>query len=86
MRRFFHNQNEVDAVQVAAKDTDEFVVEKIISHVGDIRHKSTLRFKVQWAGYDEPTLEPFENLKDVGVFHDYLKHVGAQSLIPVRYR
>ena len=64
-------------MQTAVTDyLDEFVVESILAHKGNLRApRKHLVFLVKWAGYDDPaenTWEPNDNIKDNVVFQDYL--------------
>lgn len=63
------------AREIAARDTDEFEVDRIVSHRGDPKKKSTLRFVVQWKGYepDEATEEPYQNVRELEALDVYLR-------------
>jgi len=71
--------------RVRVEDTVEYPVEAILSHKGRKCNIQTMKFLVKWAGYGskENTWEPFDGLKEVGTFQDYLKGcVSLSSLIP----
>jgi transposase InsO family protein len=66
------------AVDTAARDSDEWEVERIVSHSGS--SKRTLRFKIRWTGYDSSfdsdlTLRQVQELR---ALDDYL--VGHPAL------
>ena len=51
----------------------EFIVEKILGHIGSTDNLKKMKFTVKWLGYDAPTVEPYNNLKNNVVLHDYLE-------------
>jgi hypothetical protein len=55
-------------------DSEEFEVDKIVRHEGDIKNLKNMRFLVKWKGYDsdEDTLEPIKNLIDNTHFRKYV--------------
>ena len=66
------------AVDTAARDTQEWEVEKIISHTGS--SKRSLRFKIRWSGYD-PSFDSdltLRQVQDLRALDDYL--VGHPAL------
>ena len=51
-----------------------YTIEKITGlrgNVGDSR--AELRFKVYWTGFKEPTWEPCQSIKNLGVFREYVR-------------
>jgi hypothetical protein len=56
-------------------DEIEYPVEAILKHKGRKCNLQTMKFLVKWAGFGtkENTWEPFDGLKEVGIFHEYLK-------------
>lgn len=43
-----------DPVAIAARDHDEYIIQSIVEHQGDLnKKKSDLQFRVRWAGLDE---------------------------------
>ena len=67
---------------------DEYFVEKILAHRGDIGRLKTLTFHVKWRGYDESfnSWEPWKNLRETEQLHRYLIANGMQRLIPAKFR
>jgi len=67
---------------------DEFVVEKIVSHLVD-EASGELRFEVKWEGYDkksERTWEPEENLETASeILKSYLDSIGGKEKIMADY-
>ena len=49
------------------RDRDEFYVEKILAHNGDVGRLKTLAFHVKWRGFDESfnSWEPWKNLREI---------------------
>ena len=75
--------------ELAARDSDEFVVEFIVDHrnkgLGKKKFlKSDLEFKVRWLGYDEcdDSWIPYSEAKDLEALDLYLKdHVELHKLL-----
>ena len=79
-----------DPLQVALRDTGNlFQVSQISGYKGKINGpKSQLFFLVHWVGYDEPTWEPWGNLRSNIKFHEYLRthrNKSLQKLLPPQY-
>jgi hypothetical protein len=72
-----------DPLAIAAKDYQEFGVERIIKHAGDIRRPSSLDFLVRWTGYDESEdlWLPWKELRTNVKLHDYLRDKGLTPLL-----
>ena len=51
LRIFKFNPHNVDPLDVARHDYDEFFVEKVVAHEGDFQKVSTLYFQVRWRAY-----------------------------------
>ena len=77
----------VDPVNVAAMDDQEFFVERILAHEGNLNKVSSLRFKVRWTGYgaEDDTWEPWKNLRDTDQLHAYLRSINQERLIPKKF-
>jgi hypothetical protein len=79
------NTNPLD---VARKDYLEFFIEAILKHSGN-RHskKSNLRFYIKWLGYEEDhnSWEPYSNIRDMTVCHEYLRSRGMANHIPKKF-
>ncbi len=76
------------AVTVARKDKEEFVVQAIIRHIGDPKRKTGMDFLVRWEGYDDShnLWLPWNSLRNNSVLHEYLQSKGLRSLIPTKFR
>ena len=91
LREFFHDKERVNPVEIAMKDTDQFLVESILDHRGYSGHRndrktSRLEFLVKWVGYPEPEWLPWRNLYANSIAHDYMKlHPTLRKVIPKRY-
>lgn len=71
------------ALQLAEPDHDEFVVESILDHRGDVRRKSSLEFKVHWLGYeqDEDSWEPYKGVRHLALLDEYVaRHPALKAL------
>jgi hypothetical protein len=78
---YYDPKKSIPPLNIAAKDTDEYVVDHIVTH--DFEDPNHKLWRVRWAGYDmdEDTWEPFEHLKDVEAFHQYcIQHKMHQFL------
>jgi hypothetical protein len=77
-----------DPRDIALRDRDEFYVEKILAHHGDIGKLKTLAFHVKWRGLDESfnSWEPWKNLRETEMLYRYLILHGLQKLIPAKFR
>lgn len=66
---------ENDDLEVAARDADEHVVEAIVEHRGNARRRSSLQFRVRWAGYEpsEDTWEAYRDVKDLAALDEYAR-------------
>jgi hypothetical protein len=62
-----------ELLRIAGLDHQEFVVESIIDHRGNLRKKSSLEFLVRWKGFEpsDDSWEPYANIKDVSALDDY---------------
>ncbi len=85
---FRWNAELVDPREVALTDRDEFVIEKVIDHRGDLTKKSSLTFKVRWQGYsaEEDTWEPWSQLRDTEALHVYLRSINKGNMIPKKFQ
>jgi hypothetical protein len=75
-------------LEVARKDYLEFFIEAILKHSGTRRSKkSNLRFYIKWLGYDDDrnSWEPYSNIRDMTVCHEYLRFHGMSNHIPKKF-
>jgi hypothetical protein len=84
---FEYDPSIVDPTEIALHANGEFLVEKILSLSGNRnnqRHykKTDLIVKVKWAGYEEPSDEPYTNLRYTEKFHEYCRQHRHGYLIP----
>ena len=75
LRPFAFNPTQVNPLDVAQQNEQEFVVDGILAHRGNHHRRSTMEFLVRWAGYDESSnsWEPYKALMHVDKRHDYLR-------------
>jgi transposase InsO family protein len=85
---FVYDSLHTDPRQVAMAEQEEFDVDCILAHRGNLKLKSTLEFKVRWLGYDDSydSWEPWSLLRNTDQLHAYLKLKGLNSLIPKQFR
>ena len=88
LKQFIFDLRQVDPVDIARRDYLEFFVEKILSMTGNARIPSTLEFHVKWTGYDDShnSYEPWKNLRDLSILHEYLIANNLSRTIPKKYR
>jgi hypothetical protein len=88
LRPFNYDSSETDPKLVAYKDNRHFAVESIISHTGDRKMKSEMKFVVRWAGYDasQDSELPWKELRTNVALHNYLRENKMKSLIPKDFR
>ncbi len=88
LREFCYDERYVDPRDIALRNREEFFVEKILAHHGDVGRLKTLAFHVKWRGFDESfnSWEPWKNLRETEMLHRYLILHGWQKLIPAKFR
>ena len=81
---FHFNDERINPQEVAAHDSDEFIVESILGHTGDFKKKNSLSFHVRWLGYTpaDDTWEPWKNVMHVQKLHTYLRSIGLENVVP----
>jgi hypothetical protein len=85
LRPYRHDPERTNPVQVRGKDKGMYIVEKIIDFTGSLKRKKSLRFRVKWEGYEDPTEEPWENVRDCAPLHKYLSDIGKAQFIPDKF-
>ena len=60
-------------------------MEAILGHQGSPANRSRMTFQVKWKGYDELSWEPWANVRDNVILHNYLKTHKLHKLIPKRF-
>ena len=89
-RPFNMDPDHVNPVEVRRRDTDEFMVERILDHTDNSppnkrnKLKNAFQFKVRWLGYGEKhdTWEPYSSLNNNICLHRYLHNNGLDWMIP----
>ena len=88
IRPFIFDPLLTDPTDVARKDYLEFFIEAILKHSGSRTSKKTnLRFYIKWLGYDDDrnSWEPYANIRDMTVCHEYLRSHGMANHIPKKF-
>ncbi len=87
MREYKH-VNFQTRLDVALRQNDMFIVSSILAHEGTASKPASMKFKVHWLNTDhsEDTWEPFKELKNNLVLHNYLLRNSMGKLIPSRFR
>ena len=71
LKDFIYDPKRTNPLNIAIKETDEFVVENIVDH--RVADDGRMNWKVRWEGYgeDRDTWEPTSYIAHVGKFHEY---------------
>jgi hypothetical protein len=88
LRKFCYDERYVEPRDINLRDRDEFYVEKILAHHGDVGRLKTLALHIKWLGFDESfnSWEPWKNLRETEMLHRYLILHGLQKWIPAKFR
>ena len=88
LRPFHHDARYTDPSKVATADNLTFEVETILDHkfLSAKQMKSTMEVLVQWTGYETPTWEPYSNVANVSVFHEYLRTNNLSRLLRASFK
>ena len=88
LRPFNYDLDRTSPLTVAQHNEQEFVAESIISHHDNPNKRSTMEFKVRWAGFGEScdTWEPYKALVHADKLHDYLRTNAMKTLIPREHK
>ena len=86
LRPLILTPTQINPLDVAQQNEQEFVVEGILAHRDNHHRRSTMEFLVQWAGHDEcsNSWEPYKALMHVGKLHDYLDIFPTEIGFPLR--
>jgi hypothetical protein len=86
---FRYDPAKVDPELIAFRDKNEFEVERIVDHSGDLtKTKSHWDFKVRWKDYppEEDLWLPWKELRNNPRLHEYLREHGLTKFIPKEHR
>jgi hypothetical protein len=78
----------VNPIEITIKDGDLYVVEAILAARGTPTNKGAMTFQVKWLNSEDITWEPWANLQNNAVFHEYLRSrtPSLARYIPARFR
>ncbi len=81
---FWYDDTRIDPENIALRDAEEYVVDRIVDDTIDDRPKKQWTFKVHWKDYDESedTWASWDDLKDVEALHIYLREHDQSHAIP----
>ena len=85
---FVYDPLYTDPRKVAMAEQEEFDIDFILAHRGNLNLKSTLEFKVRWLDHDEShdSWEPWSALRDTDALHAYLQLKGLERFIPKKFK
>jgi hypothetical protein len=80
----WYDDTRIDPENIALRDAEEYVVDRIVDDTIDDRPKKQWTFKVHWKDYDESedTWASWDDLKDVEALHIYLREHDQSHAIP----
>ena len=88
LKLFKFDASRTNPRDIALKDfKDMYLVEKVLAHRGKADRRSNMSFLVKWLGYDKPednTWEPFANIRDNEILHEYLRSKKLKRFIPIK--
>ena len=81
---YHHDDALAHPSSVANTDKQAFLVEKVISHTGNINKVSSLKFLVKWHGFDESenSYQDWKDFRTNRFLHEYLISKNLGYLIP----
>jgi hypothetical protein len=83
LKPFYYDPLRTDPMTIALKDfKDEYIIDSIIADNGLWKNRSNLQFHVKWFGYTDTTWEPWANVRDNSILHDYLRSHKHANMIP----
>ena len=87
MKPFNFTPLTTNPMDIARKYYLEFFIERILGMTVDIKRVQTLQFEIKWLGYDDSynSWEPWKNIRDVAVVHDYLRTNNLGKLVPKKF-
>ena len=87
MKPFIFDALHTNPQDVARHDYLEHFVEAVLEHRGNPALKFTMKFRIKWLTYDDSrnSWEPYSNLLDVDILHDYLSRHNLAKLIPKKF-
>ena len=88
LKPFRFNPTQKSPSDTARRDYMEFFIEDIISHVGNKKAPSTMKFYIKWLNYDSAfnSWEPWKFLRATDQLHKYLRENNMNHVIPREFR
>jgi hypothetical protein len=84
-----YRQSSDSPLEIARRDRDFYLVEKIISHKGTPARKGNMTFRVRWLGYgpeSDSMAASWQDLRTNFVLHEYLRAHGMGHIVPQEFR
>jgi hypothetical protein len=86
IKPFYYDPIRTDPIEVALKDfKDEYLIDSVVTDNGKWKNKSELMFQIKWFGYKDLTWEPWANVRDNSILHDYLCSHKHASWVPKKF-
>ena len=88
LKPFRFNPTSQSPTDTARRDYMEFFIEEIVSHVGNKKKPSTMKFYVKWLNYDSNhnSWEPWKSMRATDQLHTYLRNNNMLHVIPKEFR
>lgn len=82
------NPTQKSPTDTARRDYMEFFIEAVISHIGNKKAPSTMKFYVKWLNYDSShnSWEPWKSMRSTDQLHKYLRENNMFNVIPRKFR
>jgi transposase InsO family protein len=84
-----YRPSQATPLEIARRDQDFYLVEKIISHTGTPAKKGNMTFRVRWLGYgpeSDSLRAPWHDLRTNFVLHEYLRAHGMGHIVPAEFQ
>ena len=88
MKQFLFYHLRTTPSHVSDKDYLEFLIEPNLSHSGNPKRLSTLKFKIKWLGYDETcnSWEPWSSSRQMRILRKNLIEQNMLNIIPRKFK
>ena len=83
LKLFKFNPTQKSPTDTARRDYMEFFIEAVISHIGNKKALSTMKFYVKWLNYDSShnSWEPWKSMRSTDQLHKYLRDNNMSYVI-----
>jgi hypothetical protein len=88
LQQFYYDPLIINPDSIANREYGTWEIDKIISHIGDVKKLKTLEFLVHWKDCDDIYNRwiPWNELRNNPALHNYLAAAGLKILIPKGFK